>query len=102
MARRVVCKCSPCGGFLARALCLALFVGAYDLSRLGLRLRVPDPRGEHRDGRADQIRRQHRPCLWKALVEWLGDAFIADGHRVRDLVLRIVESPGFVQVGEIQ
>ena len=38
----------------------------------------------------------------EALVEWLGDAFIADGHRVRDLVLRIVESPGFVQVGEIQ
>ena len=35
--RRVVCKCAPCG-FLARALCLALFVGAYDLSRLRLRL----------------------------------------------------------------
>ena len=36
------------------------------------------------------------------LVDWLGEAFVADGHRVRDLVLRIVESPGFVQVGEIQ
>lgn len=37
-----------------------------------------------------------------ALVDWLADAFEADGYRVQDLVFRIVESPGFQQVGDIQ
>ncbi len=36
------------------------------------------------------------------LVEWLGEAFVVDDYRVKDLVLRIIESPGFQQVGEIQ
>jgi hypothetical protein len=36
------------------------------------------------------------------LVEWLGEAFEADGYRVQKLVMRVIESPGFVQVGEIQ
>jgi hypothetical protein len=37
-----------------------------------------------------------------ALADWLGQAFEADGYRIRDLVLRIVDSPGFSQVGDIQ
>jgi len=37
-----------------------------------------------------------------ALVDWLGDALVADDYRVKALVLRIVESPGFTQVGDIQ
>jgi len=36
------------------------------------------------------------------LVEWLAEGFAADDHRVRALVLRMIESPGFRQVGEIQ
>ncbi len=36
------------------------------------------------------------------LVDWLGEAFASDGYRVQSLVMRIIESPGFVQVGEIQ
>jgi len=37
-----------------------------------------------------------------ALADWLGEAFAADGWQVQALVLRIVESPGFQQVGDIQ
>jgi len=36
------------------------------------------------------------------LVDWLADGFAADGHRMQALVLRIIDSPGFRQVGEIQ
>ena len=38
----------------------------------------------------------------EALADWLGEAFTADGWQVQALVLRIVESPGFQQVGDIQ
>ncbi len=37
----------------------------------------------------------------EAWVDWLGDAFAADDHRVRALVLRVIESPAFRRVGEL-
>lgn len=35
-------------------------------------------------------------------VDWLGDAFAHEGHRVQDLLLHLIDSPAFRQVGEIQ
>lgn len=36
------------------------------------------------------------------LVAWLAEGFAADGHSVQAMVLRMIDSPGFRQVGEIQ
>lgn len=38
----------------------------------------------------------------EALVEWLGEAFVHDGYQVDDLIVRIIQSPAFRQVGDIQ
>ncbi|MEC8423228.1 MAG: DUF1588 domain-containing protein, partial [Myxococcota bacterium] len=35
-----------------------------------------------------------------AYVDWLGDAFAHDEHRVKALILRIIEGPAFRRVGE--
>lgn len=38
----------------------------------------------------------------EAYVDWLGDAFAHDEHRVKSLILRIIEGPAFRRVGEVE
>ncbi|MCB9793371.1 MAG: DUF1592 domain-containing protein [Alphaproteobacteria bacterium] len=38
----------------------------------------------------------------EALVDWLTEGFVADGHSFRDLLLRTITSPGFAWVGELE